>query len=568
MKRVLIINLKRLGDVYTTSYLTSSIQKNYPNCEVSLLVYEESKQAAKNLKGISQVYTINRKEIITIKANRIFNDSLALEKLHHETTPIKAISWDSIINFSNDSVSSFLTSYFDINEGGSKIGISFNADRTVHTYSDWDIVYNDVLTSSALSPLHFTDVQHRMCAQPLRSEGEKIKLNPRHNESAYRNIQQLRKHLGGEDNVNVIALQLSSSCEEKAPLTQTYIDLIKLLTRTTHLVPILVIAPTEEERLKAREINHVFNNKLVVAEADLTALASVLTNVDYLITPDTVTKHIADLCDTACLEISLGEAPLFKQGTRNLNSQILTVDLDKRLFSNQIPNVQNAPFKDQREMIQARDIFQCLNSHFTGGQATLNLSPGLSLYRPFIDSMGVNYRVISGETSALLNGQRNIARYFLANLFDLPKDFTLVKMIAEELYPLGSTHIDQQKESLGKLTRDLLATLRALIQYQEDPRKGSTFVQGLERLLDNAYDFSLSSIVTQVFRGRVDSLNLNSAQNNVKAMESLLYEMKTDVQTALSSLKDIEEKMSEMKKASLISKFEERDSKPGSITFI
>lgn len=569
MKKVLILNLKRLGDVYTTAHLVNSIHRNHPGCEVSLLTYEESRQAAKNIKGINQIYSINRKEIISVKANRIFKDCLALEKLVFEMSSLKAVEWDSIINYSNDSVSAFLCSYLSVKPSGSKIGISFNPDRTVRTFSDWDIVLNDVLTDSALSPVHFTDVLHKMCNQKLVCEGEKIKLNPRHNESAYRNIQQLRKHLGGDEAINVIALQISSSSESKSPLLQTYIDLIKILTRTSHFVPMLVIAPSEDDRQRAKEINAVFDNKLVVAEADLSALASVLTNVDYLVTPDTVTKHIADLCDTACLEISLGEAPFFKQGTRNLRSLILTVNLETRLFTNELPNLENSTaHKDQRDMLCAKDIFQCIMLHFSAKPSTLNLSPGLSLYSPFEDSLGINYKVIAGEKSVQINSQRNIARYFLLKLFDLPSDEALIHLISKDIHDSGTQEIDNQKEGLGNITRDLLATLRGLIQYQENANKGIVFVQCLEKLLTDISGNTLGSVITRIFRGRAESINLNSKDSNIKAMEALLYEMKSDIQLALKILKEIEFQISDLKKANLISRFEDRDNKPNGITFI
>lgn len=568
MKKVLIINLKRLGDVYTTSYLINSIQKNYPNSEISLLVYEESKAAARNLKNVAQVFTINRKEIITLKASKIFNDGLAVEKLFHETQPIKQTSWDSIINFSNDSVSSFLTSYFDTSTNGSKIGVSFNKDQTVQTYSDWDIVYNEVLTTVPYSPIHFTDIVHRMCALPEKTDGEKIKLNPRHNESAYRNIQQLRNHLGGEGSVNVIAIQLSSSVDEKAPHLETYVELVKLLTSTSYYAPIIVIAPTVEDRQRAKDINSVFNNKLVVAEADLSALASVLTNVDYLITPDTVTKHIADLCETPCLEISLGEAPFHKQGTRNLKSLILSVDLENRILTNNLPNTKLPSYSDQRDLISANDIFACLCFHFEGRGTKPKLSEHVSLFRPYTDYLGINYEQITGRTSLIIELERNTARYFISSLFELPKDFRLLGVIATALTTIEENWIEKQKEILAKVTRDLLSTLRALIQYQEDPRKAVHFVQGLERLLNNASGSSLASITTQMFRGRVDSLNINTTDSNIKSMEAVLYEMKSDVQVALNVLKEFEEKKSELKKESLLSRFEARDNKPGGITFI
>jgi len=78
---------------------------------VSLLVYGDSKAAANNLKNVAHQYVIDRKEIITLKTNKLFSDGFALEQLFITMAAIKSQQWDEIINFSNDMVGAYLTSY-------------------------------------------------------------------------------------------------------------------------------------------------------------------------------------------------------------------------------------------------------------------------------------------------------------------------------------------------------------------------------------------------------------------------------------------------------------------------
>ena len=59
MKSILIVNLRRLGDIYTTSHLINSLTSS-SNCQISTLVYKESEAAAKTIKNITNVYTIDR----------------------------------------------------------------------------------------------------------------------------------------------------------------------------------------------------------------------------------------------------------------------------------------------------------------------------------------------------------------------------------------------------------------------------------------------------------------------------------------------------------------------------
>jgi ADP-heptose:LPS heptosyltransferase len=80
MKKILIINLRRLGDVFSTAHLINSLTANGEN-QVSLLSYKESSKASNILKNVSNVFEIDRKELITLKTNKLFSDGFAFEQL-------------------------------------------------------------------------------------------------------------------------------------------------------------------------------------------------------------------------------------------------------------------------------------------------------------------------------------------------------------------------------------------------------------------------------------------------------------------------------------------------------
>lgn len=550
MKKILIINLKRLGDVYTTSHLINSILAESPTSEISLLVYEESLQAAQNIKGVSQVHSIERKKIITLSANPIFSDALAFERLHQSIQPVKELQWDEIINYSNDPVSTFICSSLSSTITGRKVGPSFDSQYCLQVNSDWDHVFNDVITQTPHAPIHFQDCYHKMCDVELYPEGEKIKFNPKHNQNAFKNLKKLRGHFSDDSGINLIGLQLTSSALEKSPHKATYIQLIKKMMRTNLYVPILLVAPTESDREVAKNINSEFQNRLVVAEADLSALASVMINLDFIITPDTVTKHIADLTETPSLEISLGEAPFLKQGTRYNKSHILTCSLSTRIFSNKLPNTTMANVQDQRDLVGAEDIFSCLDFILQEGDSGPQLSEHLSLYSPIEDSLGLRYDVVGGEVPYQEELQRLLHRVYLSALLNEPVKSEM-KNATQKILELSRESIDDkswledEKSLSSQTTRDLLSTLRSLLVCQDNPRKITDFVHALDQLLSRCDGVSMSSMATQLFKGRLEALGKASLSQNIKQVESVLYQLKTDLQLSFSCIKEIENTIQE-----------------------
>src|SRR5690606_11757867 len=131
------------------------------------------------------------------------------------------------------------------------------------------------------SPLHFVDCYHKMMGVQHRREGEKLLINTDHNALAFSNINSIRKSQGGfEGTAKIIGIQLKTADTSKDISEETIIQLIKSIKMNIELVPILLIAPTEEEKKYAANINEKSDNELIIIEADLQAIASVLMNID------------------------------------------------------------------------------------------------------------------------------------------------------------------------------------------------------------------------------------------------------------------------------------------------
>jgi ADP-heptose:LPS heptosyltransferase/uncharacterized protein YnzC (UPF0291/DUF896 family) len=541
MKKILIVNLRRLGDVYSTGHLISSLSANV-DCEISLLTYEESTKAATNLNHVKDIYTIDRQELITITTNKLFTDSMALDKLVGSLAPIKEQHWDMIINYSNDMVSSYLCSYLK-SSTDNITGVHFDENRNVLTNNMWEIIFNDVITTTKLSPVHFVDCYHKMCGVSYEQNATRLSLNLTHNQTAQSNIEEIKKGHVNSNNTKTIAIQLTSSNSSKNISRETTVQYLKLLVESGDFIPMLLIAPNTEERTAAESINNEFNDELIVVESDLSALASVVANVDLLVTPDTVTKHIADLANSPVIEISLGESPFLKQGSYNPNGLILTDVIGERTFS-KTSNEANAETN-----ITAIDLFATTIFHFsTSKNIKPILSKNVTLYKTTRDDLGINFTPIAGTIDSKSEIQRLMSRQFISSLVDQVEISDIYNRVIELSSSAANEWCQNEKTIITETMKDILGTLRSLLQNIETKRSSREFIMNLGKLINHCEHESVTQIAVLIFKTKIESISAKTFEENAKAVEHLLYELKSNVQKNLNSIKTLEDKINETKK--------------------
>lgn len=545
MKKTLIVNLRRLGDVYSTGHLISSL-KSQGETEISLLVYKEASKAAKNLENVSEVFEIDRQELITIMNNKLFTDSYALDQLYSTLQPIKDGKWDTIVNFSNDMVGAYLCSYLNTS-AENIIGVHFNDQRNVVTQNLWEIIFNDVLTNVHQSPVHFVDCYHKMLGLQHSSNGTKVKINETHFNTTKENLTAIKSSVA-KDGVSpkTIGIQLTTSSATKNISENTLVEFIRQLNSVGEFIPLILIAPTNEERTLANQLNSHFDNELIVVEADLNALASVISNIDLLVTPDTVTKHVADLTNTPTIEISLGEAPFLKQGSYRDGSYILTDSISKRTFK------ADANFKTS---ISAKDIFATVLHHFSNAKSIRPiLSEDVTLYRATNGQQGINYVPVAGSIEFDSEILRLMSKQFINVLTGSEES----EQLYVDISGLGSNAVSSwcqtEKAIVTEIMKDLLGTLRALLQSAETKRNSREFVMNLGRLMNHCDESSVAQIATLIFKTKIESINAKSFEENAKEVETLLYELKSNLQKNLSCIKTLEEKIHTQKKEEFMQK--------------
>jgi ADP-heptose:LPS heptosyltransferase len=544
MKKILIVNLRRFGDIFQTQHLIDSIKRERPGVQVDLLCYKEMVRAAKVLGGVKEVHTLDRKKIISYFKNNIYSDGLALNELHQSLVLIREAGYDKVLNYSNDKVSTYICSYL-VNSNDQALGISFTPRQTLNYSGPYSIVLNDVVTQSNFIPYSFNDLAHHICDMTYSCNftKERVRSNKAHDKTARNNLNRLRSSKSEDiSGVSIIGFQLFASSKEKEIPEETLVETIRHILASEKMVPILLLAPNPQEREMANRLNQKFNNRLVSVEADFIALPSVLKNIDLVVTPDTAVKHLSDLVNTPVVEVSLGASPLFKQGSVNPNSIIISRPANLRTFRSQ--NIVTEQEIEKNKELKGQFLFDVIKGILIDDltRITPDSTNGFCLYRPTKVVDGVTYFPIAGDYDGIFEAKRIISRSIIQKVFKGVIDENVIDATYKQLGRKNIQRaIEDEKHALSILTKELLSTLRGLIQTQENKNKAPVFIEALEKLLSHCFDNNLAAIHALNFRAKIESLNSSSLEANFKEVEGLLYELKDNLQSSLYVFKRYED---------------------------
>lgn len=531
----LIINLKRFGDIYCMAHLLNSMAKNNRQ-EVTLLIYKEFYSVAKNLKHVSNIICIDRAEVEMFRKNPLFSNGFAINSLETSLRELKVESWDNIFNYSNENVGIYLASYLG-DEKTNIIGTSISRDKNINTSNEWSLVFNDVLSIHKATPFHFTDCYHRMANIPFEQQGDKIVTTPSYDETAFKNISHIRNNesVGGEK-IHIVGIQLLTSRPSKDLSFETIVNILDCLLDSKSYYPILLIAANDEERQLAKNINIQFNDTLITVESDFSALSSVLSNIDALITPDTAIKHLADLLSVPIVEISCGDSPMFKQGTINTGNLIIR--------------------SEDSSNISHKDVIECLEYVVRSIPIASNFSENITIYRPsYNKDFGTYYLPIAGKINHLDNIERIMSRVTTLNMLEGDANDLISEVLRFDREVI-TRFITAEKNALNEITRDLLGTLRSLIHFSENKNKVSSFISSLDNLLTYSSSGNLCSIPTIFFQSKIENIPSN-IQDREKLFESELYILKNRIQVVYKTLRTLEDLCFNDRKRKFITKSKE-----------
>ena len=109
-------------------------------------------------------------------------------------------------------------------------------------------------------------------------------------------------------------------------------------------------------------------------------------------------------------------------------------------------------------------------------------------------------------------------------------------------------------ENLTQVMKDLLGALRTLLQSQENRKSSKDFVMNLGKLISHSENSSLVQIPLLMFKAKIESITAKTFEENTKEVEVLLYELKSDIQKILKSIRQLGDKASTQRKVDFMNR--------------
>ncbi len=525
MKSILIINLKKYGDIFYMAHTINSLKRKYPNSQISTLVFKESIQAAKLLKNINSIFSIDRKRVLSFLRKDIYNDSFSINDFSSTLNIINDKKWDVIFNHSNDTISSYITSFLTENNDRKFLGVKIGSFGNVEYSNHWAEIFNEFVVQNQQSPFPFAYCYAQMFSSFMRIDHDNFLLtNKKHDQVVEKHFSLLRDKRGKQK--KIIGMIVSASTSKKSIPEKILFEVLDVLIKKEQIAPVIIHAPIEKEKNIAKALIRKLKENIVTIECDFVAAVSVIKKCDVIITPDTSLKYIADLVATPSIEVSLSDSSLFKQSTLYDESLILSAPIYERRF--------DASYSDNT--ISSHDIVVACN-HILFRSGLSDLNDNVVVYRPMYDSFGPYLNIIYGRSNIFDEITRIMLKYFTVKLFS---DQTVV-LNYNDVFKYGYSHIrDWTKLHKSEIFRQIETILNIFSIIENFKDNEQEFLLNIDLLLQGSEQFSLVGFCLSLFRGRIENLYKVSVDDNFSYFKNDLRGLKKNLMAANSFIEEIE----------------------------
>ena len=520
MNKILLIDLERSGGTPSTINLINSIKSNYPSNDISLLVYKDKgpEHVATYLSGISKVYQINCKKIISIKSSPLFSDNFALNEFMAPLREIKQSQWDYIVNVSNDSVSTPLTSYL-MEQKCRHIGACQSKDHTILYSNYWAKIYDTIvpIAYDGLSCLSSTETLLRMARLSWRPSRPFSLGHQQEDREGAKEILAIRQRSPDVKLVGVISLHTEEN--------ETCRNFLQACVQSDDFCPLLLISPSRAERELANKLREFLNGKLAIIEYELKTLPYLLLHIDLLVTSDARAKAMGDSTETPVVEICPEGEVAFRQTTA-MEGNIIINAIGRR----GIP-------------INAIDILKAclLLSGIRSAHPTF--SENITVHKVVHNEGRCEYFPIGGHFDVDGELTRLIAKdliYFYAKQGHRP----LFKSCYQKIFDSREIKcwVNRENENMSMASKALLSCLRSINQIKlQTISDHSVFIKDLDNLLGFCYKKSVVALPIILFRANIESIDTEDYQSNIDRMEKELFLLKGNLQKLLKFIGSIME---------------------------
>jgi len=317
MKRVIILQLNRMGDIITTLPMIMTLKKTFKECHITLVCYREFSRlfthspAGNRIDRYVQVETSEAEKLFTFNKIPEPKDS-PFPELYEE--------YDIAVNLVFPEPAAKMFSQIKAKDKYGRLGtrkgeIRFAGDWAKYLFSC--IPYRDY------NLFNLTDLYTRYCGQSNQEIKDYIPCSPQQMNHA-REILKEKGYLGN----SIVAFQLGASEAMRRWDLKNFILLGRLLKDYDPKLEILLIGSKDEKNLAEEFITNAPYPVLnLVGETDVLEVPGVIKACRLLVSGDTGPIHIASAVGTPTLGLYFVAAYVAETGPYGVGNMVIQSDL-------------------------------------------------------------------------------------------------------------------------------------------------------------------------------------------------------------------------------------------------
>ncbi|MDH2896956.1 putative lipopolysaccharide heptosyltransferase III [Rahnella variigena] len=287
-RRILLVKLRHHGDMVLTTPVINRLRQHYPDAEIDVLLYKETRPILSEHPLLSHIHVIDR----TWKKQGI---RYQLQQEYQLLKAVRARHYDLVINLA-DQWRSALLSLFT----GARVRLGF--DYKKRRSPVWRAGHTELVTTENHSILHTVE-QNMSILSPLGIPVENAQTSMHYSESDKAFCQQLllKHHVTG----GYIVIQPTSRWTFKCWDDDKFASVIDGLA-DTGLTIVMTAGPDKKERDMVRKIQDLTHNPQVISVAgqlSLTQLAAMIDGAKLFIGVDSAPMHMAAALNTPCVAL-------------------------------------------------------------------------------------------------------------------------------------------------------------------------------------------------------------------------------------------------------------------------
>lgn len=287
-KNILLIKLRHHGDMLLTTPAINALRQRYPQANIDVLLYKETRPMLEAHPAIRQLHIIDRN----------WKKEGGWQKFRHEMallSAVRACHYDLVINLADQWRSAIITGF-----SGAPVRIGFAFRKRDNALWRW--MHNHLVSTEDHHQLHTVE-QNMAALKPLGIGGAGAKASMHFSTADQQKVQDVLAHHAVK--MPFVVLQPTSrwlfKCWEDEKVAQL-IDALAAEGRTV----VLTAAPDQKEMAMIANIQMLCRSHNVVSlagELSLPQLAALIDAAQLFIGVDSAPMHMAAALETPCLAL-------------------------------------------------------------------------------------------------------------------------------------------------------------------------------------------------------------------------------------------------------------------------